>query len=46
MSITHFSMRGGNVIHNEHAVVLERLQEETNKDEQLLKLKECILKSD
>jgi hypothetical protein len=34
------------VIHNEHAVVLERLQEETNKDEQLLKLKECILKSD
>ena len=26
------------VIHNEHAVVLERLQEETNKDEQLLKL--------
>ena len=34
------------VIHNEHAVVLKRLQEETNKDEQLLKLKECILKSD
>ena len=26
------------VIHNEHAVVLERLQEETNKDEKLLKL--------
>ena len=34
------------VIDNEHAVVLERLQEETNKDEQLHKLKECILKSD
>jgi hypothetical protein len=34
------------VIHNEHDVVLERLQEVTNKDEQLLKLKECILKSD
>jgi hypothetical protein len=34
------------VIDNEHVVVLERLQEETNKDEQLLKLKECILKSD
>jgi hypothetical protein len=30
------------VIDNEHVVVLERLQEETNKDEQLLKLKECI----
>jgi hypothetical protein len=28
------------VIHNEHVVVLERLQEETNKDEQLLRLKE------
>ena len=26
------------VIHNEHVVVLERLQEETNKDEKLLKL--------
>jgi hypothetical protein len=26
------------VIHNEHDLLLERLQEETNKDEQLLKL--------
>ncbi|CAG2249249.1 unnamed protein product [Mytilus edulis] len=33
------------VIHNEHAVILERLQEETNKDEHLIKLKDCILKT-
>ncbi|CAC5402711.1 unnamed protein product [Mytilus coruscus] len=33
------------IIHNEHAVILERLQEETNKDKQLFKLKDCILKT-
>ncbi|CAC5366628.1 unnamed protein product [Mytilus coruscus] len=33
------------IIHNEYAVILEQLQEETNKDEQLLKLKDCVLKT-
>jgi hypothetical protein len=32
-----FNTQGHNV-HNEHVVVLERLQEETHKDEQLLKI--------
>ncbi|CAC5361328.1 unnamed protein product [Mytilus coruscus] len=34
------------IIANEHAVVLERLQEETLKDQQLQKLKQRILKGD
>lgn len=33
------------IIHNEHVVILERLQEESNKDEQLLKLKDCASKT-
>lgn len=34
------------IIANEHAVVLEHLQEETLKDQQLQKLKQRILKGD
>ena len=34
------------IIHNEHAVMLKQLQEETKKDKQLLKLKVRILKCD
>ena len=36
----------GAIIQNEHAVILEQLQDETDKDEQLLKLKDVIQKSD